>query len=79
VVLRLACNRVISVSFERRQKLKMNTANRKIIEVAGKKALANRKKGFHCSEYVYQTASELTVERILDAVSAVPECPQKFL
>lgn len=48
-----------------------------IIEAAGKKALANRKKGFHCSEYVYQTASELAVELILDAASVVPECQQK--
>ena len=31
----------------------MNTEPRNIIEAAGKKALANRKKGFHCSESVF--------------------------
>ncbi len=57
----------------------MSTETRNIIEAAGKKALANRKKGFHCSEceYVYQTASELAVELILEAASVAPECQQK--
>jgi C_GCAxxG_C_C family probable redox protein len=31
----------------------MNTEARNIIKAAGKKALANRKKGFHCSESVF--------------------------
>jgi C_GCAxxG_C_C family probable redox protein len=36
----------------------MNTEPRKIIEAAGKKALANRKKGFHCSESVFLAINE---------------------
>jgi hypothetical protein len=65
----------------------LNAKDRQIIKAAGEKALANRKKGFHCSEsvflannceYVYQTASEIAVELILEASKVVPECQKIF-
>ena len=37
----------------------MGIESRKIIEAAGKKALASRKKGFHCSESVFLAINEI--------------------
>jgi hypothetical protein len=54
----------------------LNEKGRQTINAAGEKALANRKKGFHCSESVFLAIND-TFKITDSSIKVVTECQQK--